>query len=217
MYKYTEKFVADLLFNENRIRIGTLNGFRDMEAKQGISDPLEGSYGDHVEINGTDEDYHNNAVFRQNVQNFVQMDASSSHITFKNCFVKTTRRSPNYLIFCSAHTKSIQLLKQFDGADTCFHIYKPKTFFDLITWALDKQFQYPVRFLGVHEVSYKPYQRQRSAIDSRPIHPALAKTEEFLPQCELRAIWEIPQELITEPYYDLQVLGLKKYCRLIEL
>ena len=40
MYKYLRKKYADQLFNENGIRIGTLNWYRDMENKKGISDPL---------------------------------------------------------------------------------------------------------------------------------------------------------------------------------
>jgi len=219
MYKYTEKFVADLLFNENRIRIGTLNGFRDMEKRQGISDPLEGSYEDHVVIHGTDTDYRENHLFRENLKGFINIDSNANvqNIKFINCSSQTKRVSPNFLIFCSAHTKSFEVMEQFDNADSCFHIHKPETFFQLITFALEKEFEGKVNFLGVHKVNYNSYLRKRSALDSKPIHPALAKTEDFIPQCEVRAIWEIPQHLITKPFYDLQIFGLRRFCRLIQV
>lgn len=215
MFKYTESFVADLLFKENRIRIGTLNGFRDMESKQGISDPLEGSYDDHVIINGTEKDYFNNPIFRENLKGLIHIEDSCSNITITNCTSLTKRVSQNFLIFCCADKESSDLFKQFDRADTCFTISKPHRFFTLITWALEKEFNCAVDFLGVHKISYQPYTRKRSAFDSLNIHPALAKTEEFRPQCELRAIWQVPQDLITKPFYDLQVSGLKKTCSLI--
>ena len=219
MYKYLKKKYADQLFNENIIRIGTLNWYKDMEKEnKGRADPLEGTYEDLLTITGTGEDYYSNSVFRQNVAEFIHFEPSARATSIKNLKIVTLRESPNYLIFCSAHTKSVNVLKQFKGADTCFHIYKPDTFFQLITWALEKQFQQPVKFLGVHPVSYKPFRRERSAIDLEAhIHPVLAKTEEFEPQCELRGIWEIPQHLITKPYYDLQIPGLRKFCRIVDL
>lgn len=217
MFKYTEKFVADLLFNENRIRIGTLNGFRDMESKQGISDPLEGSYSDQVIINGTEKDYYNNPTFRQNSKGFIHIGSNCTDIQMINCISTQTRVSKNFLIFCCASINSPKLMSQFEGATTCFTIQNPNTFFTLITWALERYFSHKVNFLGVHPISYQPYKRMRSAHNSNPIHPALAKTNEFIHQHELRAIWEVPTSLITKPFYDLQIVGLRKTCRLVNL
>lgn len=218
MYKYTEKFVADLLFNENSIRIGTLNGFRDMEAKQGISDPLEGSYQDKLKIDYFDErDFYTNPNLRQNVQNSFSIGPGCHNVRFINPTIITTRYSPNYLIFCTAHSKSEKLLNEFEGADTCYNIHKPFSFYQLITWELEKELQCKVNFLGIYEVIYDEYERIRSGMNSRHIPPALAKTKEFSPQCELRAIWEVPQNLITKHHYDLNVLGLRKYCQIIDL
>lgn len=218
LYKYTEKFVADLLFNENCIRIGTLNGFKNMESKKGISDPLEGSYKDKLSIDYfTEKDLFNNPLLRRNIGSSIQVSENSGGVVVIGGQFNSIKRSPNYLIFCSAHTKSSEVMEQFEGADTCFHIYKARSFFLLITWALEKKFNKPVKFLGAWGVNYDEYDRQRSGMNSRPLHPALAKTKEFSSQCEVRAIWEVPEDCIKESYYDLKILGLRKFCRIVDL
>lgn len=216
MYKYTEKFVMDLLFNENKIRIGTLQGFRDMEAKHGISDPKEGSYNDIVHIDKlTGQEYYDHPKRRENFGNgFLGPGCEGLTITNSNFIFE--RSSPNFLIFCCAHTKSADLFSEFDGADVCYEIRKPQTFFELITWALEKKFNCEVIFRGIFKVDYDEYDRERPNLDTDFLHPALVKTKTFSPQCELRAIWQVPEGLITEPYYDLQVVGIRKSCRVVE-
>lgn len=218
MYKYTEKFVADLLFNNNSIRIGTLDGFKKMEATKGISDPLEGSYIDTLNIDYFDQnDVFSNPILRENLQGAYSFGENASIIMIVDPIIINTRTSPNYLIFCSAHKKSSDLLEHFEGADTCYHIHKPSSFYQLITWELEKELNCVVKFLGVHKVVYDNYERNRSGINSRHLPPSLAKTLEFQPQCELRAIWEIPEEKITKPHYDLKILGLRKFCKIVDL
>ena len=108
-------------------------------------------------------------------------------------------------------------MNQFDGADTCVLIHKPNSFFQLITWALEQELKHTVKFLGVAKVDYDNHERQRSDVRSIYIHPALTKTKIFEPQLELRAIWELPEQLITQPYYDLKIVGLRKFCRVVDL
>lgn len=213
MYKYTQKFVSDLLFLENTIRVGTLYGFRDMEAKQGISDPKEGEYEDtlHLDYFHMEEEDAHNPLLQHNLPGI--MIQNSRDIKIIN-----TRKSVNYIIYCTAHTKSKEIMNQFEGADTCIEIYKKQTFYQLMTWALAKELKTQVKFLGVHPVNYDHYNRVRYNPYEYSLHPVLAKTKEFEPQCELRAIWEVPDDsLISKSFYDLSVTGLRKCCKLIEI
>lgn len=218
MYKYTSKYVADLLFQKNIIRIGTLKGFREMEEKQGISDPLEGSYRDIFQTSNVNEkNYFSNPRLRENIKHAISIGPNSSNIHIGSVEIRTHRQSPNYLIYCIAHTKSKDLLDEFEGAEICYQINKPDTFYQLITWALEKKLNCEVEFLGVHEVSYDEYERKRSDENSLPIPPALTKTSHFSRQCELRAIWKAPEEFINDPFYDLNIIGLKKTCSIADL
>lgn len=218
MYKYVKEKYADQLFIENGIRIGTLNWYRDMETKKGISDPLEGSYQDILKVESFNEkDFFSRPGLRENLQGVFSIAENCSNVIIGNFDLVRRRNSPNLLIFCCAHTKSKDLLNEFEGANTCYHIHKPFPFYQLVTWALKQKLGCPVDFLGVFKIDYDEYERTRDDLDSRPLHPALAKTKDFQGQCELRAIWEVPEEFITELYYDLNVIGLRKSCRIVDL
>lgn len=218
MYKYTTKFVSDLLFKKNCIRIGTLNGYRDMEAKQGISDPLEGSYHETLIIDRFNEqEYYKDPILRENVQHGFHIEQGAINCQIIDCVVESEIKSPNYLIFCTAHKKSKEVMSEFEDATICYQIHKIQSFYQLITWKLEKLFESNLKFHGVVPVHYDEYNRLNSDIRSRRLSPVIAKTSEFSPQCELRAIWEVPEELIKEPHYDLQILGLSKTCRIIDI
>lgn len=218
MYKYTEKFVADLLFKKNAIRIGTLEGFQKMEHKAGISDPLEGYYVDELKLDHfNQDDYHSIPSLKESLKGNMSIGQNSTVNVYGGTFRKEIR-SPNYLIFCFAHTKSKSIMQEFEGADTCFQIVRP-LFFPLITWSLEKKLQTKVKFLGVHEIIYGNKLRTRTDKYSERIPPALAKTQQFASQCELRAIWEVPENFtLNQPHYDLtNVVGLRTCCEIIEL
>lgn len=217
MYKYVKKKYADQLFNQNRIRIGTLNWYRDMEEdKKGIADPLEGSYRDELKVKSfTEKDYLNNRTVRQNIPNFLGIDKSWSNVTIKNFSIIDYKQASNFLIFCSAHKKSQELFNEFEGADTCYEIHNHKKFFQLITRELKKQIKSRITFINAFYIDYGDYHRTRNNIYEDALHPVLVKTRKFERQCEVRAVWEVEDPSILEPFYDLQVPHLRTCCRLI--
>lgn len=219
MFKYLPKKYTDLLFTENSICIGTLHGYRDMENKRGISDSLEGSYHDILNLDYFDQDsLPTDPNVKRNLKNLFNLDDIKGKVQFTNCSFGQRNISPNFLIYCFSYEKSKEVMNEFDGAECCFEIKKPSTFFQLITWELEKKLNTNVNFVGVFEVDYSEYKRKRKGENSIPIHPVLAKTEAFKNQKELRAIWEIPRNyIIPEPFYIFNILGLNKCCRIVEL
>lgn len=222
MFKYLKRKYADQLLNEGGIRIGTLYGYRNMEeteANKGRADPLEGKSRDKLHIPYfNNNDFQSNQKLRDNVAHYVNLISGPVTYEFDNCTFSTDLHAPNYLIFCLSHEKSITVMQQFEGADTCVEIVKKEKFFDLITWELNRYFKTEFNFIGVARVQYGPFERFRSGIDSDPLDPVLAKTMKYEPQRELRAIWSIPKDVeITEAFYDLNIFGLNKCCRMIEI
>lgn len=213
MFKYTQEFVLNKLFNENTIRIGTLKGYRDMEAKQGISDPFEGSYRDALSLaHFSGSDIHSNPELNKAVRGAINVP-NSSEFNFYNTKITTKQVSCNFLIYCCSLKLDKALFEEFEDANVCYEIHKPERFIHLITWALKKELGCNVTFAGVHAVSYKDFERKRMSPSEKLIHPAIAKTPEFANQFETRFLWHAPEDKINKPCYDLNVTGIRKCCR----
>lgn len=221
MYKYTEKFVADKLFNENSIRIGTLYGFRDMEHKNGISDPKEGKFIDKAVLDHFDSDIH---VTSEELDQFLSPMINFNGIRPKRMVLKNisdsrTVLAKNYLIFCYSKRIAFRMFKLFDKSDTCYEITSHDVFFNLITEALQIKLNCPVTFHGLFPVSYGNFERTRAYNVKHPFDAAIVKTNTFRSQHEIRAIWSVPDNVtLTEHYYDLeQVDNLSSCCKLLNI
>lgn len=218
MFKYTTKEVADYLFNDDSIQIGTLHYYKKMENTKGISDPLEGTYIDHfAHRDFSVEEYNRNPKIRESLKGFIDLPAKLG----KGCVISGNRmtsrkRSPNFLMFCTSHSKSKDTMSLFDGADTCIEIVDQQKFFTLITQALIKKLKTKITFTGSHPVDYGPFVRERKEFDF--LNPALAKTLKFEEQYEMRSIWQHDKFFkLSESPKILSVPGIHQCCKIINL
>lgn len=220
MYKYTEKFVANKLFNENSIRIGTLYGFRDMEHKNGISDPKEGKFKDRSVLDHFDSDIHQmDDELEQFLGSMIRSKIKPQKMVLKNISVSRAVISKNYLIFCFSKRLALRMFKLFDKSEICYQITSHDEFFDLITKALQMKLNCNVTFQGIFPISYGNFERKRAYNIKHPFDASTVKTNEFRNQHELRAIWSVPENVtLTEHYYDLeQVDNLSACCKLVNI
>lgn len=190
-----------------------------MEEKRGYSDPHEGSFKDVAKIDAFDlEEYRNNELMRETLKDAIRIGnvGEGSVIQFNNVQINTKRIAKNCLIFCSAYKKSLEVMNQFEGTDTCYEIKNIEHFFLLITWALEKKLKTKVKLENIYYVDYDEYERVRCGKTQRVTLPSyIAKTKEFEPQCELRAVWQVPENFKLEEFYDLTIPGLRKYCKFL--
>lgn len=216
MYKYLKRQYAEGLLNKNEIVIGTLYGYRDMEQTEenkGRYDPFEGKYKDKLSLINPNipKDDWDNPIVRGNIGSF----------KFENCaFVNIHNEyvAPNCLIYCTSYEKSLEVMSEFKDADTCIEIKNISSFYNLITWELQRKLHQDIRLRTVSRIDYDFYERVRSDIYGLPLHPALAKTQEYKKQCEIRAIWSVPDNFqINEAFYKFSIVGLRKNCRLVEI
>ena len=219
MFKYTKSKYAKLLLEDNIVRVGTLYGFRDMEAKPGISDPLEGSYLNKIKIDTLDTAKTPiTPQLRSNLSGIMSItDSLPFPCTIRGFTHVKAYTSPNCLIFCVSNQKSKKTMQQFKDADTCIEIYDPDKFFTLLNRSVLKKLKNKVKWRGAFDVRYGNYERMQANPYHKPLHPAIVKTKDFSEQHEMRALW-LPKAPITlQPFYDLKVPGMKSCCRLIEI
>lgn len=219
MFKYSKKKYSQALLDQGEIRIGTLYWYRDMEEKKGISDPEEGSFIHNVyQKNITTDKLINEKGLRETISPLIKIVGDihpDSKIHIGGVSFKKRYDSPNLLIFCVSSEKSKEVMSQFEGADTCVEIHKPNTFFQLVTWELEKVLGVPITCHNDWFVSYGDY--ERTGYLHEQVSPCLAKTKKFEPQKEVRVIWSVPSDYILKDYYDLKILGLGKCCRILDV
>jgi hypothetical protein len=87
-------------------------------------------------------------------------------------------------------------MNQFEGSDSCVKITNGSSFFQLISETLNSIT--PVVFHGVHEVIYQDREEQWDG-SSWGRHPSMIKEKEFIPQGELRAIWQPKSSVDIKP------------------
>lgn len=213
MYRYSNIKFNSLMTTFGVVRVGTLHDFRNSEHKQGIADPQEGKksvihYIDKETISIGDK-------FSKSARAAEEFNiiSGSGNVNFENVTFSKTINSPDFFILCSAHECSENVMKEFEGANSCIEINNPNGFYSELTVLLNSIT--PVTFLGVHKVSYQVREEDWDG-QSWGTHPALIKDLEFKKQTELRAIWAPRYSQAIEP----QIIGsikLAETCRKVEI
>jgi len=212
IYKYTTKEHAVRLARYGSFRIGTLYEYRSTEHRGGIADPEEGT----KTIQGTITEYFaSGSDIPTNLADLgiIKVDGASSNITLNDFSFRSSVSSGDAYIWCGSLENSLDVQRQFEGAESCVEIFNAKGFFDTLD-ALMRD-AYNVRYKGLHIVAYKERQEewQREGLG---VHPGLIKAPAFGGQKEIRAIWEpIPGTTIAP--ITGQNKRLADCCRLVRV
>ncbi len=202
-YKYSQKRYNHLLRVLGCIRVGTLHDFRKSEHPLGIFDSNEGKkqVSHHVENlfieNSNDPKNLNNLDYKSLSEfNAIKIE-NSRDITIENVTLTKRFNHTNLFILCTSKIKSLETMKQFDGADSCLEIVNPLLFYQELTRAIN--YIIPSRFLGSYEVTYQDRHEPWNGMDWGK-HPALIKEPKYQKQFEIRALWQpLNQNAQIEP------------------
>ena len=188
MHRYSAETFNQSLLKLGGIRIGTLHDFRKSEHKKGIADPQEGKkdISHHIEsalVNSVD-DMHGKAA-----KEFKIFDAknSSASMYINNVTFLKRFNEPDCFILCLSSKLSIEVMAEFEGANSCVKILNPNLFLSVLTGTLNSIT--PVIFRGAHKVIYQDKKEDWNGHDWGK-NPALIKEEEFKKQHEIRMIWQ---------------------------
>ncbi|ENM5895605.1 hypothetical protein NTH50_003780 [Vibrio mimicus] len=213
MYRYSNSQFSHLLTVFGGVRVGTLHDFRKSEHKKGIADPKEGKK--RVEHRIDKEtvvlgDPTSKSARASEVFNAV---GGNGVVSFENVVFSKEFDSRDFFILCSSYEKSISVMNEFEGADTCVQIQDPFKFYNELTVLLNSVT--PVVFLGVHQVTYKDRIEQWNGT-SWGADPTLIKEPEFVSQKEVRAIWAPKFNQPIEPQI-LASIKLGQACRKVAI
>lgn len=186
LYRYSAKQWNDDLRTRGSLRIGTLHDYRKSEHKPGVQDAEEGKkwvshYIDHWDMS-------------QEVPGSPSLHARANEAigglsglgTLTDMCIISEINQPNCFIHCTSYKLSRQVMSQFEGADSCLHIYDHKRFYQTLTAAINKI--RPVKWGGINLVTYQDRIEQFDEADTG-ITAWWIKGTEFEPQFEVRAIW----------------------------
>lgn len=214
MYRYSNSQFSNLLTVFGGIRVGTLHDFRKSEHKKGIADPKEGKkIVEHriskeiVTIGDT------SSKTARAAEAFNAIGGDGSVVSLENVTFQKTFDSPDFFVLCSSYGKSLSVMKEFEGADTCVQVHNPEAFYRELTVLLNSVT--PVVFMGVERVNYRSRTEDWDG-SSWGENPALIKEPMFSEQKEVRAIWVPKFNQPIEP----QILGsveLARSCRKITI
>ncbi|HXC52872.1 MAG TPA: hypothetical protein VN634_18445 [Candidatus Limnocylindrales bacterium] len=183
LYKYMSTASLDELLDGGRIRIGTLDEYRDTcSHSDEVADRKEGSRRIVVDVSpGANPRAEAERVVRDH--RLDENDNSDVRVENHRDSVVVEARSPNLYLF-SASLRCDRDLMSTLGYDACVKIASPEKFFRSLTGAMSG-----VRsFLGFREVIYEdPHCPKARAAG---VHPAFFKRADYSHQAEVRALWE---------------------------
>jgi hypothetical protein len=213
LYRYSSQKYNDMLMNEGTTRIGTLFDFRRSEHKAGIADPSEGKKLVFHDVHdwAIDNEIPGLPSKTMRAMSEVGMIKFAPGGGQRMTGVRIARdiQTPDYFIHCSAHKLSREVMKQFEGADSCVELKSPGEFYGHLTEALNKIV--PVRFEGLHIIKYSDREEEWNGKDyGTP--GLLIKELEFEGQCEVRAIWTPLTDKPIEPVI-VRNMNITKHLR----
>ncbi len=213
MYRYSVSQYNAQLLNLGIVRVGTLHDFRKSEHARGIGDPQEGKKRvkkdiEHIEVDGPNDP---NAGMLE-MFGAIRLGPGAG-VTLRNVRLVKSFDHPNCFIFCTSKRRSAKTMAEFDGADSCVEIFDIERFYSLLTYALN--LITPVTFRGLFDVVYQDREEDWNGKDWGH-HPARIKERHFLPQYELRAIWEPKYGQVIEPTL-VGHFRLGQFCRLVQV
>ncbi|AFQ48283.1 hypothetical protein [Burkholderia cepacia] len=217
LYKYMKRRYADTLVTSGGVRIGTLHGFRNIEAfGPGIGDADEGKKTVHVKINdgpivaGSE---HADALKAMRLIDLGPSDNSTGTIGSVNIQVHIDHTDA--YVWCCSSQRSEDAMAGIGGSDACVEIFNVPKFYAALTEAMSGHGQFVV--MGPMSVQYGELVEPWNGANYGR-HPVFMKGHAFAQQREVRIAW-IPLPDATGPLGAI-VLGASdagKFCRIIEM
>lgn len=208
-FRYSGQKYNDALLALGNVRIGTLHDFRRTEHKQGIADVNEGKkrVSHHIPY-ATDKDV--GSIHLDALKKFRAIDlGGATNVILENISVSQEFDHPDCFVHCTSVKYSSDVLRQFDGADSCVEISDLAGFYKRLTETLNSIV--PVQFLTLSQVQYMKRHEDWNG-RNWGVHPALIKEPEFIRQVELRAIWIPKFSGVISPIV-INDTGLLRFCR----
>lgn len=215
LYRYSSKAFNEQLMNEGVVRIGTLYDFRNSEHAKGIADPSEGK----KKVFHTIYDWKINEEVPGLPSKTMRATSEIGMFSFApggGQFISgiTLEReilSRDYYIHCTSHRLSHDVMKEFEGAETCIEIIDPRGFYELATRSLNEIT--PVKLAGAFIIKYMDRDEEWNGVDNG-IDGCIIKEVEFKGQYEVRAIWSPLNSTNIKPEF-IRNMDLTKHCRRI--
>lgn len=209
VFRYSGQKYNESLLALGNIRVGTLHDFRRTEHKQGIVDVNEGKkrVSHHVPYL-TEKDAE--SIHSKALSEFRAVDIQgATNVVIENLLMTQEFNHPDCFVHCTSFEYSSEVLKQFEGADSCVEISDVTGFYKRLTETLNA-------ILPVHNftLSHVKYMSRNEDWNGKNWgwHPALIKEPEFIKQVELRAIW-YPKFTGNIAPMVINDTGLIKFCR----
>jgi hypothetical protein len=213
LYRYSEKKWNDLLLSEGNIRIGTLFDFRNTEHKAGIADPAEGKKFVYHDVDDwrINDEVDGSPSKTQRAMSQVGAFAFEPGGGQRMSGVTLRREilSPDFFIHCSSYMLSRDVMKEFEGAETCVEIHKVQEFYQLVTAALNEITE--VRFDDIWVIQYRDRDEEWNGQDYGG-SGCLIKESIYKRQFEVRAVWSVKKGVEIAPV-NLVIPGLVNCCR----
>lgn len=208
-FRYSGQKYNDALLALGNVRIGTLHDFRRTEHKQGIADVNEGKkrVSHHIPY-ATEKDVGSIHLEALKQFNAINLEGSTD-VILENVSVSQEFDHPDCFVHCTSVKYSSDVLRQFDGADSCVEISDLFGFYRRLTETLNSIV--PVQLFTLSKVRYMKRHEQWNG-RNWGIHPALMKEPEFVRQVEFRAIW-IPKFPGAISPIVVNDTGLLSFCR----
>lgn len=215
LYRYTSKKYNDGLTALGNLRIGTLHDFRKQEHKAGIADANEGTktVSHHIDswITGdTSWQSQRHARATRDI-GAIDMDPGVRGVLMNNVNMVGQFNHPDCFIHCTSYRKGIEVMREFEDADSCVEIHNPKAFYQRLTQSISRHI--PVKLAGVFYVQYKSREEIWDGHNHLP--PSVIKEPSFSPQYEVRAIW-LPRFSGAIQPFNLNDTHLTSYCQKVK-
>ncbi|MDN7143802.1 hypothetical protein KC131_24450 [Pseudomonas sp. JQ170] len=210
-FRYSADKYNRSLLNLGNIRIGTLHNFRKAEHKKGIADGKEGkkSVSHFIESDIVRGDGSRRSPA---VEAFQIAEAKRGAVgELEGVTVRKSFDVSDRFVHCISAGYSLDVLREFDGANSCVEISDIKRFYERLTESLNYVTPVQLEYLG--PVLYADREEIWNGRDWG-VNPAVIKEKHFSPQLEVRAIWRPKLRVPIEPIF-LYDVGLVKFCRLL--
>ncbi len=206
LYKYLEPKWADAMIRTGTMRIGTLEVYRDLEAK----DAERGDIGEGTRTLHSDDmpRVYNSTAELPPVLQGISCGPRGLATNGPNAIV-INNRVPNVYVYCLTEQFDRTVMASFGGA--CVRIEKPAEFFA----AVDDCFRIQLQEIGLtlyegtldHCVYVERHQNYHAATQ---VHDCFLKPPKYEHQHEVRAIW-CPTQLPIEPK-KFECLAGAQFC-----
>lgn len=219
LYKYSSKKWCDLFLSRGSIRIGTLHDYRKKEHSPGIHDAHEGLKTithriDDWDLSKSDAStaYHEAA---SSTLGLIRKSETSGDLPFRISGMSFRQEydDPDCFVHCTSYKLSKTVMQEFQGADSCFEIYKFEDFYKHLTDSINEII--PIKLCELRVVKYASRDEIFNGSDLG-IPPTRIKGVEFSKQFEVRAIWHPKEKCAIEPL-EFEDIRLARYGQKVKV